>query len=62
MGHSHSWCETIIALVILVFALFVSASWSKWVIVIAALVLLIHAWTCKSGMGMSKPMPKGRKR
>lgn len=64
-----SWCEAIIAIVILVFALWpilVGAEISKWIIVIAAVVLLIHSFTCKkcfAGHGMAMASgTKGRKR
>lgn len=48
MGCNCRWCETILALIILVFALFVNASWGEWVVIIAAVLLLIHAWSCKN--------------
>jgi hypothetical protein len=46
-----SWCELIIALVILVVAMWpalLGASISNWVIIVAAIVLAIHSFTCKS--------------
>jgi len=63
------WIQVILFLVIAVFSMFVSGAASKWVIFIAALVLLAHALWCKgcnacwSGHD-NKPMPKakGRKR
>lgn len=42
-----SWCEAILALVILVFALWDTWIYSKWIVVIAAIVMIIHSFTCK---------------
>lgn len=44
-----SWCELIIGLVIAVFALFWwNWMYTQWVVVIAAIILIIHSFTCKS--------------
>ena len=41
------WCELVIAIVILVFALW-ETTYSKWIIVVAAIALLIHSFIkCK---------------
>ncbi|MBI2451987.1 hypothetical protein HYV50_02830 [Candidatus Pacearchaeota archaeon] len=58
-----SWCELVIAIVILIFALFLwTWAYTQWVIVIAAIVLAIHSFTCKKCfVGMHHTMP-GRKR
>jgi len=44
-----SWCEAIIAVVILLFSWvnLVSAMATKWIVTIAAIILLIHSFTCK---------------
>ena len=61
------WTETILGLVILIVTLWpnilgTGASW--WVVVIAAILLVVHAWSCgKCGMCMHEEMPRsGRKR
>ena len=41
-----SWCELIIAIVVIVFALWQTPI-SQWILVIAGIVLLIHSFTCK---------------
>lgn len=41
-----SICEAILAIVLIVFALWETAA-SKWIILIAAVILLIHSFTCK---------------
>ena len=59
-----SWCELIIALVVIIFALW-ETTYSKWIIVIAGIVLLIHSFTCKkcfTGMKMSDNKNSGRKK
>jgi len=57
------WTQTVLALAILVFSLFVSVSWGKWVIVVAAALLLVHSWSCKNCCKTgTKSMPKGRKK
>ncbi len=45
-----NWNEGILAVIIIVFS-FVQAASAKWVVVIAAVLLLLHALACnKSGM------------
>ena len=41
-----NWVEAILAIVIILFA-FVAGSSSKWIIVIAAIILFLHAVICK---------------
>jgi hypothetical protein len=61
-----SVCEAVLAVIILVFALWpeiVGAMTSKWIIVIAAIVLLVHSFTCKKCFGeMPMQAAKGRRR
>ncbi len=42
-----SWCELIVAIVVIVFALWDTMAYSKWIVVIAGVVLLIHSFMCK---------------
>ena len=53
-----SWCELIVAIVIIVFSLWQTA-WSNWIIIIAAVVLLIHSFTCKSCFAHHRMMGEG---
>lgn len=41
-----SWCELILAIVVIVFALWQTAA-SKWILLVAGIVLLIHSMACK---------------
>ena len=41
-----SWCELIIALVVIVFAYW-QTTYSQWILIIAGIVLLIHSFMCK---------------
>ncbi|MEK6908993.1 MAG: hypothetical protein AABX23_03000 [Nanoarchaeota archaeon] len=41
-----NWVESILAIIIIIFAYMGSAS-SRWVIIIAAVLLLLHALMCK---------------
>ena len=55
MNCNCKWCEAVIAVIILLFAYWptlfgVSAMTSKWIVVIAAIVLLIHSFVCKRCM------------
>ncbi len=61
-----NWVEAILAIVIIVSAWMAGAS-SKWIVIIAALILLLHAMFCKkcqmcepAMMKSSKPMKKRR--
>jgi len=61
-----SWCELIVAIVVIVFALW-ETMYSKWILVIAGIVLLIHSFTCRkcfAGHAMmdGEMKPKRRKR
>ena len=70
MNCNCSWMELVLALVILIFVLWptqvFSATVSMWLVVIAALLIAIHALFCtKCGgvcMGMMKGKSKGRKK
>jgi len=42
-----SWCELILGVVILVFALFDSWAYSKLIVTVAAVVLIVHSFMCK---------------
>ena len=43
-----SICEAVWAVILLVFALFFWGwTYTKWVVVIVAIILLIHSFTCK---------------
>jgi len=55
------WCTTIIGIVILVFLFWETAA-STWIIAIAAILLIIHAFMCKNcgacaNCGSSGAMP-----
>ncbi|MCH7567971.1 MAG: hypothetical protein IIA87_00985 [Nanoarchaeota archaeon] len=58
------WCTSIMAIVILVF-LFWQTVASTWIIAIAAILLLVHAWVCKN-CGICSPemaaKPAGKKK
>lgn len=47
MNCNCKWTESVLALLILVFA-FWQVAWSQWIIVIAAVILLLHSWMCKT--------------
>ena len=58
-----SWCELIVAIVVIVFALWDTMAYSKWIVVIAGVVLLIHSFTCKKCFaGMGKDMKMSAKK
>jgi len=61
-----SWCEVILGVIIAIFALWQTA-YSQWIIVIAAVALIIHSFVCKTCFGhghseMSMKMKTGKKR
>ncbi len=57
-----SWCELLIAIVVIIFALW-ETTYSKWILVIAGIVLLIHSFTCKKCFGgHSMAMASAKKR
>lgn len=59
MNCNCKWTETVLAIIILVFAFWTSWAYSQWVVIIAAVLLLIHAWACKSCANCDmKEMPK----
>lgn len=44
-----SWCETILGVIVIVFALWESIYMSvgKWVLLIAGIILVIHSMSCR---------------
>ncbi|MBI3333894.1 hypothetical protein HYZ97_00190 [Candidatus Pacearchaeota archaeon] len=54
--------EVILAIVIIVFALWSSLAWGKWVVVIAAALLLIHALKCNNCRLPEAGMASSRKK
>lgn len=50
-----NWVESILAIIIIVFAYMGSPS-SRWVIIIAAVILLLHALMCKNSKMCEEPM------
>ena len=60
------WTETILGVAILIVTLWpnflgISASW--WIVVVAAVILILHAWSCKNcGMYMHGEMPAARRK
>jgi len=70
MEYNCQWTEIILAILVIIFALWpglIGAVYSKWIVVIAAVVLVIHALGCKSYKVQynekitSKPVKKRRK-
>lgn len=51
-----SWCEVVLGAIILVFA-FLNSSYSNWVIIVAAIILILHSFTCDKCF-MKSEMPK----
>ena len=71
MGCNCQWMEVLVAIVILVFTFWMTTA-SQWIVIIAAVVLLLHALLCKnckmckddgsmSKMSTSKSMNKKKK-
>lgn len=58
------WCEAILAVLIIIFALWptqiFSATVSMWIVVVSAALLLIHAFFCRKceGLCMSESRPQ----
>ena len=61
MGCNCKVTESILAILIIVFSLWMTP-WSQWIVVIAGVVLLIHSFTCKNCMGMDNEMMSKKKR
>ena len=66
---SCKWKEGVIAIVVFVLALWpnlLGATVSKWILVIAAIILAVHAFMCKCGTSETetaeKPAPRRRRR
>jgi hypothetical protein len=68
MCNCQKWVETIVAIVVFILALwpqFLGTAVSKWVLVIAALALVVHAWFCNKCVCETeeeKPAMKPKKR
>ena len=55
------WTESVIAIVILVFTFWNTVTWGKWVVAIAATVLLVHSFSCKNCCAFEMKGRKGRR-
>ena len=63
MGVKCAWIEGVLAVVILVFAIWPGiVSWSNWVIIVAAALLLYHSLSCHKCGGLCVGMMKGGKK
>ena len=60
MGCNCKTTEIVLALAVLIFA-FVDATWAQWIVALAAVLLIVHALTCKEfaacAAGASESMP-----
>lgn len=60
------WTETVLGLILLIVTIWptlLGATASMWVVIVAAVVLILHAWCCGCcGSCMHDEMPKKRKR
>lgn len=56
-----SWCEAVLGIIILIFA-FWQTTYSKWVIVVAAAIMVLHSFSCKKCFGREMPMKMAKKR
>ena len=61
MNCNCKWVETVLAIVIIVFVLLETGA-SQWIVLIAAILLLIHSWMCKNcKMPARAPEKKGKR-
>ena len=56
-----SWCEALIGLVIVVFALWKTNA-SQWIVVIAAIILILHSFVCKKCFSCAMPVKPAKRR
>ena len=58
--------ETVLGIVILIVIFWpalLGAIASKWIVIVAAVLLVLHAWSCKNcGIHMSEEIPKKRRK
>jgi hypothetical protein len=52
MMHS-KWCGILLPLIIIVFTLWQPVAWVSWLVVAAGVLLLLHAFMCKTCIGDS---------
>jgi hypothetical protein len=64
MGCNCRWANTILSLVVLVFAIWpvsiVNSGTSRWVVIVAAALILIHSWAHKNCPSCGNPMGAGK--
>ena len=53
------WWGVILALVVIIFTLWTPAMWTKWLVVAAGIIMLLHAFGFCGG---EKVKPKGKKK
>ena len=64
MNHNCKWCEVVLLLLIVIWTFWTNLFGlsSKWVVIIAAVILLIHGLGCKTCHVDMKSKPKKKKK
>ena len=60
MGCNCRWTEVVIGLVVVIFTLWPQGTWSKWLVVVAGALLVLHAFSCKNCGGICAPEETGK--
>ncbi|MBS3071529.1 hypothetical protein J4408_00905 [Candidatus Pacearchaeota archaeon] len=59
---THSWCEVILGILVIVFAFWPGGNVSQWLIVAAGIILIIHSFTCKKCFHGNAQVSSSKKR
>lgn len=63
MCSCNKWWGILLGLVIVVFTLWTPVAWTKWLVIVAGVIVLFHAFKCDTcSTEMPKAKPKRKKR
>jgi len=62
MGGNCKWIQIVIGLVVVIFTLWPQGTWSKWLVVIAGALIVVHASSCKKCGVCAPEAGKGKKK
>ena len=60
MGCNCKWTEVVLGVIIILFAVVFNVSWGEYIVVIAAALLVIHAFSCGNCGSCASPAPKAK--
>ncbi|MBU0894484.1 MAG: hypothetical protein KKF48_00820 [Nanoarchaeota archaeon] len=61
MCDCNKWWGVFLGLIVIVFTLWIPTTWTKWLVVLAGVIILFHAFKCNT-CSTEVPVTKGKKK